>query len=154
MSRWWKYNETNTLNLPSKKDKCILEYVGGSMKNKIIGRTIFIAYCFPYIFFAMQKDLNEWSMLGHRIAIVACIVLLLICIKTRNMMICIIGNFITYITSFLCLSNVSGEKWTWYFKPFTARGLLVFLSIALVVLQIIIYVCYRYFKKRGRTRSL
>ncbi|MHC1747284.1 MAG: hypothetical protein AB9856_02705 [Cellulosilyticaceae bacterium] len=122
------------------------------MKNKIIGATALIAYCFPYVFFAMQKDLNEWSMFGHRIATIACIVLLLICIRTRNIMICIIGNFITYTASSLCLLNVVGEKWTWYFTPFTARGLLLFLSIALAVMQIIVYVCFMYFKKRGRNK--
>lgn len=110
------------------------------MKKWIIRAAILLAYCIPYIFLSMQYDLNNWSILGYGGMIIAFLVLMILCINTNNITIGIMGNIMTFSTSYLCISNITIEKWNWYFKPFTAHGLLKFVSVVLLLIQLVFWI--------------
>lgn len=110
------------------------------MKKWIIRALILLAYFIPYVFLSMQHDLNNWSMFGYGGMIIAFLVLILLCMKTNNIIVGIIGNIVTFSTSYLCISNTTEEKWSWYFKPFSPHGLLIFVSVLLLLIQIVFWI--------------
>ncbi len=58
-------------------------------------------------------------------------------IITHNIIILIIGNILSFVSSyFLILRKLPSEEWSWYFKPFTPVGLLVLITIVSFIIQI------------------
>jgi len=86
----------------------------------------------------MYEDLINSSMIGHGLMIATLIFLIFICKKTHNLHVGALGNIISFIASYLLLTSSTGEKWSYYFKPFTSVGFLIFVSIAIIILQLVV----------------
>lgn len=105
------------------------------MKNWIIRLLLLIGYCIPYAFLAMNGDASYGTMLFYGVMIICLTFLTRGIIRTKNIAIIFIGNILSYLSSYLFMLQEQTEKWSWYFKPFTAGGLLLTLSIIAFLLQ-------------------
>lgn len=46
------------------------------------------------------------------------------------------------LTSWICVLLMTAEKWNWYFKPLTAGGMALVISLAITaVLSVILWTC-------------
>lgn len=108
------------------------------MKKWIVRLLLLVVFSFPYVYFSMYQDLINSSMIGYGLMIATLIFLIFICKKTHNLPIGALGNIISFIASYLLISCSIGEKWSYYFKPFTAVGLLIFVSIASIIIQLVV----------------
>ncbi|KOC30901.1 hypothetical protein [Clostridium botulinum] len=107
------------------------------MKKWIVRVLILIIYSFPYVYFGMYKDLTTASMVGYGLMLVALTILLIICEKTNNLVISILGNITSFVTSYILVSNLTCEKAGYYFKPFTAIGCCKFDTTVILIVQLI-----------------
>ncbi|MCB2312075.1 hypothetical protein LGL55_11820 [Clostridium tagluense] len=106
------------------------------MKKWIVRLLLLVVFSFPYVYFSMYQDLINSSMIGYGLMIATLIFLIFICKKTHNFPVGALGNIISFIVSYLMITCSRGEKWSYYFKPFTSVGLLIFVSIAIIILQL------------------
>jgi len=115
------------------------------MKN-LIKVYILLAYCVPYGYLAMKGDAIFETMIFYGLMIVSFGILCGIVIKTNNTIMLIIGNVLSFISSYLfTLKNLS-EEWNWYFKPFASTSLLLLITIIFFIIQILII--FRFNKSR------
>ncbi|MBU3175250.1 hypothetical protein KPL47_02590 [Clostridium estertheticum] len=108
------------------------------MKKWIIRLLLLVLFSFPYVYFSMYQDLINSSMIGYGLMIVVLIFLIFICKKTHNLLVGALGNILSFIASYLMVTYSTDEKWSYYFKPFTSVGLLIFVSIAIIILQVVV----------------
>lgn len=118
------------------------------MKNWIIRMLLLIGYCIPYAFFAINGDISSGTMLFYGIMIISLTLLSYIATKTKNVVILIIGNILSYLSSYLFMLQNQTEEWGWYFKPLTANTLLLTISIIALLLQCVFAYVYH-----GRQRK-
>jgi len=109
------------------------------MKNKTVCGVLLLGYCVPYAFFAMYGDAEAHTMLLYGLLIAAMGLLCLGCVKAGNLSVLMIGNILSCVTSLICVNGVRNEKWIWYFKPFRAASLVVFISLIASIIQIAIW---------------
>lgn len=95
-----------------------------------------IGYSIPYGFFAMHGDVVSGTMLFYGVMIVCFAVLCYFSTKTANIKSLVVGNILSYFSSYGFMLGYQTEEWSWYFKPFTAHSLLVVLSVAALFLQL------------------
>lgn len=112
------------------------------MRDWIVRIFLLIGYCTPYAFLAMNGDASSGSMLFYGIMIICLALLSWIATKTKNVMILIIGNILSYLSSYLFMLQNQTEKWGWYFKPLTADMLLLTISIIAFLLQCVFVYAY------------
>lgn len=92
----------------------------------------------------MYGDATYDTMLLYVLMIVALSVLCFSIIKSKEFTVVIFGNILSFITSYICIQQFYTDKWDWYFKPFTANGLLIVISVIAVLIQLLfVYTCYR-----------
>ncbi|WP_440897594.1 hypothetical protein ACS127_06420 [Amphibacillus sp. Q70] len=105
------------------------------MNKKLIKILMLLAYCVPYVYLAMRGDYNSGTMMFYGLMIVCLGLLLWLAIKTKNVSVLIVGNVLTFSSSyFFILQNQKDDWWT-YFKPFSPIGLLVSITIIILVIQ-------------------
>lgn len=98
---------------------------------------ILLAYCVPYTFLAIYGDAIYGTMLLYVVAGTAFFVLYHLCIRTKNIAVCFAGNLLTFSASFLTAHLIHLEKMEWYFKPFNSQSLLITLSFAIFMIQLL-----------------
>lgn len=104
---------------------------------------LLMAYCVPYTFLAINGDATSGTMLFYGVMMAAFSLLCWRSIKTNNIMIVIIGNIISFLSSYIAVLSSDLEVMAWYFKPFTAQSLLVTISMVATVIQVITVVVYK-----------
>ena len=112
------------------------------MKNWSKRILLLIGYSFPYAFLAMNGDATSGTMLFYGVMIVCFASLCVFSIKTQNIRALVIGNILSYISSYLFMLQNQTEKWEWYFKPFTGNMLLKIISIVAFIIQLLAVVYY------------
>lgn len=103
-------------------------------KIKII---MLLAYCVPYTYLAMNGDISSRTMIFYGFMIACLGTLCFIAIKTKNAPILVIGNILSFISSYFFILRNQTEEWNWYFKPFTSFGLLRWTTIVAFVIQVL-----------------
>lgn len=107
------------------------------MNKKLIKFLMLMAYCIPYGYLAMNGDATSGTMIFYGFMIAGFGILCGTAIRTNNTIILIIGNILSFISSyFFILRKLQSEVWSWYFKPFTPMGLLVLITIVSFIIQI------------------
>ncbi len=89
----------------------------------------------------MNADVRKRSILLYGIIIFCFLVYSIILRKIKNIQVLIIGNILSYLSSYFFISINETEKWSWYFKPFTSTGLLILISVILFSFQLIAILC-------------
>ena len=107
------------------------------MNKKLIKFLMLMAYCIPYGYLAINGDATSGTMIFYGFMIIGFGILCRTAIITHNIIILIIGNILSFVSSyFLILRKLPSEEWRWYFKPFTSVGLLVLITIIFFIIQI------------------
>ena len=107
------------------------------MNRKLIKALMLLAYCIPYGYLSMKGDLNSGTMIFYGLMIVCLAVLLAVVLKTKNTIVLIVGNILSFISSYIFILQNQTEDWAGYFKPFTPFGLLLLITIVALVIQIL-----------------
>lgn len=116
------------------------------MKNWIIRLIILIIYSVPYAYMAMNGDATSGTMLFYGIMFLFLGLLCFFSIKTNNFYVIIIGNILSYFSSYIFIIKNQTDKWDWYFKPFTSNTLLIIISAAVFLIQLAFLL--HFYKKR------
>ncbi len=109
------------------------------MKHKAVCGALLLGYCVPYVFFAMYGDAEAHTMLLYGLLIAAMGLLCRGCIKAGSLSVLVIGNILSCVMSLICVNGIQSEKWVWYFKPFRAVFLAVFISLIASIIQIAVW---------------
>lgn len=96
---------------------------------------ILLASGCPYVFWGMYADAAYRSAAGYLPLLVWAAVLCWLTVKTRDVPVLLAGNLLSFLLSYWFTAHCRLEKWSWYFKPFTAPGLLKALSAAVLLAQ-------------------
>ena len=120
-------------------------------KTWLIRILLLSAYCVPYTFLAINGDATSGTMLFYGVMVAAFSLLCWGSVKTNNMMIVVIGNIISFLSSYIAVLSGDLEAMAWYFKPFIAQSLLITISVVVTVIQVITVVVYKAkVKKRSK----
>ena len=103
---------------------------------------IFLLYLVPYVYLAMAGDALLDTVLIYGVMLLAFVGLCLCCIKTRGLLYLIAGNVASFMTSY-GLSRIYDIDKRGYFKPFTATGLIIVISVGIIILQGFIIMIYK-----------
>jgi len=106
------------------------------MRKIVIGILIVCLYSFPFVYFSMQQDFANGSMLGYLCMIVVTSLLAFVGKLFSKSIFLIIGNILSLIISFYFIREMTGnERWDGYFKPLTPYQLLILVSFLNLIPQ-------------------
>lgn len=112
------------------------------------GKKLFLllAYCIPFAFLAMNGDASSGTMLFYAVMAISFALLFYISVRAKGIWVVIVGNGLSFLSSYYFILKYKIDKWDWYFKPFTAIGLLKVITFIALAVQIsgLLYV-----KKKG-----
>ena len=118
------------------------------MKPWFVRILLLLGYSVPSVFLAMYTDVTHDTVIGYGAMIGLLGLLCLVSAHTGNLPILITGNLLSFAVSWCCILCLRTERWIWYFKPFTAMQLGIFLSVALFVVQLFLFHIVRKNRKR------
>ena len=121
-------------------------------KKWLIRILLLIAYCVPYAFLSINGDANSGTMIFYGVMVVVFALLCWSSIKTNNMAIVFIGNVLSFGSSYIVATFGDLEAKAWYFKPFTAKSLLVVISIVVTIIQINAVIVCKVRSRHGNNR--
>ena len=124
---------------------------GGTMKKLITRISLISGYCIPFVFLAMNEDAVTGTLWFYLVMILGFGALCYSCVKTKNTIIVVLGNLVSFASSCIFAWLFQTEKWEYYFKPFLPNQLIVFETVIAFAIQIIVVLCL---VKRNRNRSL
>ena len=116
------------------------------MHKWIIRILLLIGYCVPYAFLSMNGDATSGTMLFYVLMIISYALLCWIAIKSKQSAVVIVGNICSFLSSYFFILQYQTEKWSWYFKPFAANGLMITISVIAFLIQLVFV--YKYNKKQ------
>lgn len=105
------------------------------MNKKAIKVLMLLAYCVPYGYLSMKGDFSSGTMIFYGLMIVCLGILLAIAIRTRNIIILVLGNILSFISSYIFISQNQTNDWGSYFKPFVSFDLLILITVVALVIQ-------------------
>lgn len=97
---------------------------------------LLLAYCTPFAFLAMNEDLQSGSLYFYLFMLISFLVLCFTAVKSDNSQVLFPGNLLSFISSYIFIQLFNLNEESYYFKPFTAVGLLVAVTIIMCVLQL------------------
>lgn len=95
-------------------------------------------YAVPYAFLCLYGDAMYGTLAFHLLSLVC--LCALVRLLHRRIVLLLAGNALSFLSSAFCLSLIQDERWTWYFKPFSAFGFMALLSIVFLALQLLIVI--------------
>ncbi len=108
-----------------RKQEPIIYLTGGNMNKWLIRGLLLIGYCISFAFLSMYGDATHGTMLLYALMIAGLSIFCFSVIKSKQFVVVIFGNMLSFIISYICVQEFYTDKWGWYFKPFTANGLLI-----------------------------
>ena len=121
------------------------------MKKLITRISLISGYCIPFVFLAMNEDAVTGTLWFYLVMILGFGALCYSCVKTKNTIIVVLGNLVSFASSCIFAWLFQTEKWEYYFKPFLPNQLIIFETVIAFAIQIIVVLCL---VKRNRNRSL
>ena len=121
------------------------------MKKLITRISLISGYCIPFVFLAMNEDAVTGTLWFYLVMILGFGALCYSCVKTKNTIIVVLGNLVSFVSSCIFAWFFQTEKWEYYFKPFLPNQLIIFETVIAFAIQIIVVLCL---VKRNRNRSL
>lgn len=116
------------------------------MNKWLIRGLLLIGYCIPFAFLSMYGDATYGTMLLYALMIAGLSILCSGVIKSKQFAVVIFGNMLSFIISYIFVQEFYTDKWGWYFKPFTANGLLIVISFFTILVQL--FFVYRSYRKQ------
>ncbi|MFC6464859.1 hypothetical protein ACFP65_07750 [Marinilactibacillus sp. GCM10026970] len=115
------------------------------MNSKMLKKISLLSYLFPYVFLSMYTDFAFGSMWMYLFMLIAFIALSLFLTKNNQQELIVKGNIISFCSSALLIFASGLIENQWYFKPFSAIGLLLFVTIIMIFFQIF---CFKLYSKK------
>lgn len=110
--------------------------------KKLITRILLISgYCIPFVFLAMNEDAVTGTLWFYLVMILGFGALCYSCVKTKNTIIVVLGNLLSFVSSCIFAWFFQTEKWEYYFKPFLPNQLIIFETVIAFAIQIIVALC-------------
>jgi len=109
-------------------------------KRSKVSIYILMAYCVPYVFLGMYGDYTLSTILLYVLAIAVMAGLGRYCKKTNRILIAVVGNVLSFLTSYLFTLCLATENWSYYFKAFPSTISTVYFSLAMLLIQITVLV--------------
>lgn len=97
---------------------------------------LFAFYAIPYAFLCLYGDAVHDTLAVHLLSLV-CLCRLADRLRGQIKLL-LAGNALSFLSSAFCLSLIQDERFTWYFKPFSAFGFMALLSISSLALQLLV----------------
>lgn len=120
------------------------------MNKKLTRALMLLVYSVPYGYLAMKGDVDFGTIIFYGPMIISFGILCGIAVRTKNTIVLIIGNILSFISSYLFTSRNLPREWSWYFKPFTPVGLLSLVTIVFFIIQVLIIFSFN--KKMCQTK--
>lgn len=99
---------------------------------------IVIVYALPFVHFGMQQDYSHQSPIGYVAMVAAMGLLAFASIKVGSVYAILIGNVASFAVSFYFVGKMKGDTLATFFKPLTPEQALIFLSILMLILQVVV----------------
>ncbi|MEC6747874.1 hypothetical protein VXN63_04920 [Marinilactibacillus sp. XAAS-LB27] len=115
------------------------------MNSKMVKKISLLGYLFPYIFLSMYADFTFGSMMMYLFMLIAFVFLSLFITKNDQRELIVKGNIVSYCSSALLILTSGMLENQWYFKPFSAMGLLFFVTTMMVFIQLM---CIKLYSKK------
>ena len=112
------------------------------MQKNITKALLLLGYCLPFVFLAMNEDATAGTLWFYLIMIVGFGALCFGSIKTKNLLIVVVGNILSFVSSCIFAWLFQTEKWEYYFKPFLPNQLIILETIIVFFIQFIFVVYY------------
>ena len=107
------------------------------MKKTAVKIVLLAAYCVPFPFLAVWGDGMHGTMLLYGVMIAAYLLMGILCCRTKNGFIMIIGGIAGSVLS-LAAAKLSGiQSMDYYFKPFNAFGMIATVSAVEIVVNVL-----------------
>lgn len=110
------------------------------MRNNRVKILMLLAYCFPYVYLSMYGDSNFRTIIFYVLMMVCFGILLRMAIKKKAITILIIGNFLSFISSYIFISKYQEDNWNAYFKPFGSFDFLIVMTGTAFLIQLLVIV--------------
>ncbi len=94
-----------------------------------------LLYFIPYSYLAVYGDVNFGSMALYLLPVAAFSLLCYVTLKAKSIWYLILGNILSFVSSYACVHLFVTEKWEWYFKPLTGEQLVTVISFLAILLQ-------------------
>ncbi len=108
-------------------------------KNWLSTVGIIVGSCAPYAFLGMYGDAQWGTLWLYLMLPLGLGALWCECFQKKNLVALIGGNLVSAGVSLACVNGIRAERWSWYFKPFTGRGMVLLLSGAAILIQLLIW---------------
>lgn len=105
-------------------------------KRSKVSIFILLAYCVPYMFLGMYGDYTFSTIGVYVLAFAIMTVLSIYCKKTQRIFIALVGNVVSFLTSYLFTACLATEGWSYYFKAFPPTISTVYFSLGMLLIQI------------------
>jgi len=133
------FHNNGKVSLKQRKQKFMEAWKDMKGKSKII-ILLLLGYCVPYIFLGMYVDFMIGSIGSYVLAIGAMTALSIYCKKSKYIWVAVVGNILTFISSYLFTAWLATEEWSYYFKAFPATLSTIYFSLAILLIQITVLV--------------
>ena len=111
---------------------------------------VLLGYCIPFSFLAMFGDVTFDTMWLYTLPILGYGFLCWLSIQFRSLPTLLLGNILSCGASVICVELFHTEEWTWYLKPFTAVNMVIVISVAAFIIQLIIFLLTKNKQKNKR----
>jgi hypothetical protein len=108
------------------------------MKKYIVRGLLLFVYCVPYAFLSVMGDAAAGTLFFYGVMIVSFSLLCWGALKSNNVAILYIGNVLSMVSSLLIAKLNGMEPMGYYFKPFTSYSLMLVISVAALIIQVVI----------------
>ncbi|WP_214767321.1 MULTISPECIES: hypothetical protein [unclassified Exiguobacterium] len=107
------------------------------MKKGLIGLIVLIGYTVPFVYFALLEDFKTGTLLGYLLLLVVFTALAYVGHRFSHLLFVVVGNLVSYFVSVYFAGQRKGFGWDGYFKPLTAEQLILFVSLLMLIPQLI-----------------
>jgi len=122
--------------------------------NKTLMKIVLLlGYSVPFVFLAMYGDVAHGTMLLYGFMIIGYTTLCFFAIKSKQIGTMVIGNTLSWISSYICMQLAYTERWSWYFKPFRAETLMLILTVMACSIQIL-FALIKYKKTKDKKKEI
>ncbi|WP_280770827.1 hypothetical protein [Salipaludibacillus daqingensis] len=107
------------------------------MKKIVLTIFIISLLSFPFVYFSMQQDFENGSMIGYMMMIIFMAMIAFFGKLSNVTVAIIIGNMISALLSFYLIADMTtNSQWEDYFKPLTPMQLFILVSILNIIPQL------------------
>lgn len=112
-------------------------FLTGSSRPIFARLALLTGYAVPWAGLAVWRDAVSGAVLWYGVLFLAQFLLCRAAVRTGNRPFAPLGSALSLLTSVLLAQCVETEKWLYYFKPLTGRSMLLLLSAAALVMQLV-----------------